>query len=1553
MNERAPNASTNLVVDGDLCEAYEFWEDGNPDSLYEIESEEWQGSHVNFLLLQEEAAAYQMIDVPFSHKGDDARYRLTFFYEIRGETYGMVSVINERNNEKVEIGLPAQRPLQDQAEPLALTLVEHEMFLDLGLQQGDQLKVMFSHVKDLPNVSNQKVIVTLIELHLVLAPLQLQRMINDDQSFETGQTLYLCLGAEGETAHRLRFEPLPDSPWAALPAALWTVENPQEAILIEPTLGENQTLDLAWRLDCPVLKGDAPFLFSLSLHNQYTAEPYTMDVSLGHHRLEMNVLQGADVWPVLEYAQTVPLEVQVVSYYTRQPVPGQEVTWSLGQEILYRGESDREGKASFDFTPASKGEQVIRATVSSPYYQDASVQQAFDVRVLEFDPFNTVQVRFENGPAAIWGEKTGFPDRASSYPFTVVLPEDSPLRDDSIAVHWSEGGYLPEELDVTCTPDFGELIVADSNELAWTLLCGDKLDARFGLFLSSPHLLCDSRSNAMSLARNTFKIGDWREANKSPVVDEGDSVHCMLQVLSKTDEPALNIPVDWIISGDKVATTLTGTGGWASVFHTPTQAQTYEIIAQVQLPDGGVPLEHSFTVISRSTSGWKDHIECSLDTQVIDRNHWGVVCRSGSTHKFRIAPTNDASPFIGQPITLNWRGGTDPAPGLVFVPALGAPHPLTKEGLEWTVTSGASYIGLFELEVTSGYLEEKRELSGRLLGESIKDEATLLFDQLPSMMAEKTLHPCLGAVHTLRVLPHAFSPLLGLELHWSGAEPPPGLVITPDKTTGQVITAGGVQLSIDCSDVPQKAEYSILLTEQSGDSRPAAPVALSIDHNKLKPGELRPVAVDPVLDKGECVHLEVQFRSWFSDVPVAGKTVAWSWDALGAPSDSVTDNNGWARFDYAPSRAGLIPVRAKVVNPYDDSEAVQTVEVNALQRDPWQDLRVQTDDGDGEWGASFLLPRHNGEFDLTLSANEESYLRGQRVALGLTGTGPNALNMAIEPVPLGDFRDFDKDLPVTLKSSEVKDGSFSLRLAATRLLSLSPSQPVSLGAPFRGVTLSADNRVLQMIYWGGKFEAAVTAVSRLGEPVAGLPVYWEGPEGGRVSTVTNFYGVAKIQFTPKIPRESEVIAKTGDEHHWDSVSFRYTLIEPRKIQSLFSPKPNGYLGELVSAVVTVISARTGAPLQGVEVVWDYPDRTIAPTRTDAEGNARVEFRMPGIRRGLLEAAVPGGYGGWEVKFIKFELVPNMTTSSTWLQEFRPYINGVEVDWLDAKLTLVAGEIYTLKLDYKYSWLIGEPEGFLALECTPVAEDQGLVFSPPLEELQEMAKGTTSMSWSISTERAHSGPFVLQFALPNFEQLPKSPSLPGEVVDIAQELEVKFDEFPVTLGRRAYPCHGARHTVTVRPTPTSHLQGMHVKLVWSGDSAVTLGVLVTPDPGEARQLNAEGVTWALDCSESRKSGDFSLRLIIEEWGFETKPIDMFLAHNLVSAYRWADFSKELWNIRATSKFLNQPAPGVSVLVLPGGGGVEHKVTQENGEVSDPMRGEKTEFIIVNRYDGSNV
>jgi hypothetical protein len=63
------------------------------------------------------------------------------------------------------------------------------------------------------------------------------------------------------------------------------------------------------------------------------------------------------------------------------------------------------------------------------------------------------------------------------------------------------------------------------------------------------------------------------------------------------------------------------------------------------------------------------------------------------------------------------------------------------------------------------------------------------------------------------------------------------------------------------------------------------------------------------------------------------------------------------------------------------------------------------------------------------------------------------------------------------------------------------------------------------------------------------------------------------------------------------------------------------------------------PLEGVEVLWKYPGLNLQPTTTDVEGNARIEFRLPGVRRGWLDASLPGGYRGWEFKTLKFEVVP--------------------------------------------------------------------------------------------------------------------------------------------------------------------------------------------------------------------------------------------------------------------------------------------------------------------------
>ncbi|WP_146188771.1 hypothetical protein [Pseudomonas sp. HMWF021] len=322
---------------------------------------------------------------------------------------------------------------------------------------------------------------------------------------------------------------------------------------------------------------------------------------------------------------------------------------------------------------------------------------------------------------------------------------------------------------------------------------------------------------------------------------------------------------------------------------------------------------------------------------------------------------------------------------------------------------------------------------------------------------------------------------------------------------------------------------------------------------------------------------------------------------------------------------------------------------------------------------------------------------------------------------------------------------------------------------------------------------------------------------------------------------------------------------------------------------------------------------------------------------------------------------NSVSSSTWLQNFRPHVNNVYVRWPDLNLALVAGQTCTLTLDYEYSWLIGDPDAFLVLDYVAGAEGQGLKFDPPLGQALQMAEGTTSLSWSISVEQVSNSAFALQFAIPRIPELLNSPHVPGFAIDITQVVDVEFDQFGVIFGTgTAYPCQGAKHTLTVKPKPSSPLLGKPVRLLLDGGNIEKFGVRVTPALEIPRLLTEAGLTWELDCVNGER-GDFSLQLELAGTEVKSSPLQMSLAHNLLTAEKWSrpvdvfpgNPPQTAYYIRATSPFLNTPVGGVEVNV--------HDFawpnptvakTQANGEWS--TRSEQfVKMWIVNKYDGSTV
>lgn len=122
-------------------------------------------------------------------------------------------------------------------------------------------------------------------------------------------------------------------------------------------------------------------------------------------------------------------------------------------------------------------------------------------------------------------------------------------------------------------------------------------------------------------------------------------------------------------------------------------------------------------------------------------------------------------------------------------------------------------------------------------------------------------------------------------------------------------------------------------------------------------------------------------------------------------------------------------------------------------------------------------------------------------------------------------------------------------------------------------------------------------------------------------------------------------------------------------------------------------------------------------------------------------------------------------SQTWFQNFRPELNSVRVRWSDLHLTLIAGESIDLTLEFEYSYLIGDPEGFLKLCCEPDAESLGLVCDPPFGQLVEMAEGLIELTWHISAHKTSGSPFELHFEMPLYSGMPPSPLVPGEIAKV--------------------------------------------------------------------------------------------------------------------------------------------------------------------------------------------
>ncbi|MBA1379161.1 hypothetical protein [Pseudomonas brassicacearum] len=1426
----AVRANESLVLNGDFQRGFINWtKDGNSRWL-STGSDNYQGEQIPYLVAGGGASVFQTFRVPKA-PGDSARYVLSFLCESRQDSAGRLVVeVDGKPDNRFEIALEptgkAQRLAQQQgAEPLVFEPIVYHCQLDdeLSFDDQDTLKLSVISAPNAPDDDYSLLYITRIKLQVLLEPLVLQTIKLDDQSLSVTERLPLCLGAE----HRLEFVPASGNAWEGTLAALTSDDNPQEAIIATPGWGMDHDMASPWLIECPQIGNQYPYRFCMKLINQYTAEAHPVEVSLGHHRLAFLEVREATYFPVLEYGQSVCLGVRVGSPYTEQALTGQTVNWNVTPgQVKTVSVTDDQGWAYFEYQPTQAGGLEIEASVESLYYGTGVVAQTFPVRVLETDPWNDVRVVVEREEAP-WAEKTGYPNRGSDYALELRLPEA--LIGTDLSLRWS--GDSHEQLGVGVNPALDLAVRVDDAGLTWTLTSEDKLDGLFSLELVCSKLLSHSPKKSMSLARNLVKVGEVREANKFPLVDDDESVLLRVQVVHVTSqgdgEPVVNAQVEWS-TPEETSATVTGNGGWASFLYTPISAGDKVVTASIKSPVEAAPVTHAFNVTAIASSPWKGNVNILLDGEVVEPGLLGVLCRRGQTHVLKVVPVAGSS-WIGRDISLHWRG-SDPDIGLVLAD-LGTAKPLIAACVEWRISSQAetSTSSLFDLELRLAGEETVRELSGRLVAMNLLEEVSLRFDQIDAALDGQPLYPCLGAQHRFTVMPNALSPLVGLtsKLTWSGASAAElGATVEPALANGQPISDGGASWTLDFTGSEVPGEFN-LAWELSLLDFQATAKPMQLGHNKVRIQAWRDSAVDPVVGE-DPAWVWVQVFSHFTGQGVAEVPVTW---AANDSRAAHTDAEGWAGFDVQASSAGEQTVMASVISAYDGYQEQRTFEVTALTSDPWEDLTVSFDGAEScRWGEKTYFPRRDGKHELVLTAPANSPLLDGHLTLGMTGTGPTELGITFTSGALGVARQFEEgSLRYAFNVGNLKDGSFALCLASQRLARLSPANALSVGEGNQVLEFGWDTRADQTLDWKQELVEHITIISSVNRrPVAGVAVNWHSADLGTVATVTNYYGVARIRFVPTTPGAAQLTATVGSGDTARSITRTFSVNEPREIKSLTSEKTYGHFGEEVSALATVVSAIDSKPLQGVEVQWDYPGITLDATKTDADGVARVTFSLTGIWRGGLEAVVKGGSAGWEVKHLEFGLLP------------------------------------------------------------------------------------------------------------------------------APDMDVVFDGMPVVFGGAAYPCHGATHTIRVSPTLSSRLSGMHIRLIWDGDAAEEIGAEIRPPLEEAQLLTDEGVTWELDFSGTSRNVEFSLSMEVVETGEVSERLVMSLGHNLVTAERWATEHQGWpeWEtyfvryIRATSVYLNQPAPYVIVRI----NGAPIVNTNANGVYSTSEQGYGPKYLsIVNWYN----
>lgn len=372
-----------------------------PDQTFPTGSEGWSQYEFNpeeegcFTVLAKFASPYEGPDVEHTFElevlPENPLASLTKV-TMAGEEAGTVGLLCFSNSEPVEL----------RVDPVGSTLLGEEFYLNVADYAAADLAFEFDPPLDIPrkmieeglswqvsSSSETSARFLLSVCHAQLPAYDLPgRLLSttlehegtilfDDAGVDVASTVFPCLGAE----HVLRFEPAHDSLLLGLELAAKWVDQRGQALNVKlapetPRALQNDGLD--WSLDARESTQSGTLALAFELPQARFTFP-SIAMSLGHNRIEITESRAPTFDPFV--GQTLPLEIKSQSFYTRESMPGLEVSFLHGDDCTNVATLTT-GWAKFFFEATEPGDVTVVATVPSPYDGADAPSCVFNVTVL-------------------------------------------------------------------------------------------------------------------------------------------------------------------------------------------------------------------------------------------------------------------------------------------------------------------------------------------------------------------------------------------------------------------------------------------------------------------------------------------------------------------------------------------------------------------------------------------------------------------------------------------------------------------------------------------------------------------------------------------------------------------------------------------------------------------------------------------------------------------------------------------------------------------------------------------------------------------------------------------------------------------------------------------------------------------------------------------------------------------------------------------------------------------------------------------------------------------